>query len=309
MTRGSLPPVHEWLDQWSELEGQLARWLLQPHRQAGFVPAVLAVHEQLVAQLEADADSTLYWLLQQAATSSAGYSCTHATVCASLCHLVAPVLGLSAAQRDSLGLAALTMNVAMTRLQDQLATQDSPPTPEQRDLIERHAETGAQWLAELGVSDADWLHAVAHHHDDQPGLLPRILAATDRYAALLSPREYRSGRCVTDSARQVVVGQGSAPDEVGHALLRAIGLCPPGTFVRLEDERIAVVLRRGSTPGTPWVVPVLDAGGLPLADYELLDTSLVGQGVAAALITRTVSVRLNHQRLLQQARRTALAPA
>lgn len=301
------PTVHEWMDQWSDLEARLSRLLAQPRASAHFVPDVEAIHAQLVEQLDTDADSTLYWLLQLATSSTVSYSSSHALVCASLCHLVAPLIGLTAQQQRSLALAALTMNLAMTQLQDQLTRQADRPTAEQRALIDEHAILGTQWLTELGVRDADWLRTVEHHH--QPGAdnsdLARALAATDRYAALMSPRETRSGRCVTDSARGVLARSGSGLDDVGHALLRTLGICPPGTFVRLEDERVAVVLRRGKSPGTPWVAPVLDSHGLPVVSPELIDTSNDGCGIEAALIANTVRVRLPHARLLQLSRQFA----
>lgn len=309
MTKTADLPLRAWIQQWSSLEDELAEWLLRPHARAGFLPALHSLQARLAALLEADADGSLYWLFQRAALSSSQYSATHATLCACLCREISPALGLNGAQTDSLTLAALTMNLAMTQLQDQLTAQDRPPDAAQRELIASHPTLGAQWLADLGVEDSDWLQAVEQHHADTVGLLPRALAATDRYAALLSPRQHRSGRCVTDSARHVVVRRGAGLDSVGQALLRTLGLCPPGTFVRLEDGHIAVVLRRGSTPGTPWVVPVLDAAGQPLAGNELIDTSREGQGLEAALLASTVPVKLDHASLLALGHTTAPAQA
>mgnify|MGYP000847595074 CR=1 FL=1 len=297
--------LQTWMREWIRLEDELAGWLLYARARAGFLPALQSLQARLASLLEADTDGSLYWLFQRAALTSTQYSATHATLCACLCRVIAPALGLDAARRDSLALAALTMNLAMTQLQDQLVAQARAPDAAQRELIARHPALGAQWLADLGVKDKDWLLAVEQHHADAAGRLPRALAASDRYAALLSPRQHRSGRCVTDSARHVVVRRGAGLDSVGQALLRSLGLCPPGTFVRLEDGRIAVVLRRGATPGMPWVVPVLDAAGQPLADHELVDTSREGQGLEAALLASTVPVTLDHLQLLTLGRTVA----
>ena len=68
--------------------------------------------------------------------------------------------------------AALTMNLAMTSLQDTLAQQVAPPSPLQRAQIDSHAQRGAQVLQEAGVADAMWIEAVRHHHNTPPaGLL------------------------------------------------------------------------------------------------------------------------------------------
>ena len=299
--------VPRWMDLWSDLETRLSVMLLRPRAQTGFVASIESLLDQLTEQLDADADSCLYWLFQVATSSAVGYSTSHATICASLCHLAAPGLGIAAAQRRSLTLAALTMNLAMSQLQDTLVEQHGQPTPEQRKLIDVHPEWGALALVELGVSDPDWLQTVRRHHDQVAGLdlLTRVLAATDRYAALLSPRETRPGRCVTDSARGVIARSGTGVDEVGHALLSAVGICPPGTFVRLEDQRVAVVLRRSQDGEHLWVAPVLDAEGLPIVEARLLHTGIEGAAIEAALVTQTVRVRMNHARMLELSREAA----
>ena len=71
---------------------------------------ILKRNDELARELEHDADSTLYWLIQCAAASSVGYSSSHALVCASLCHVVAPVVGLDAAQQRSLDRKSTRLN-------------------------------------------------------------------------------------------------------------------------------------------------------------------------------------------------------
>ena len=296
--------MRDWMEHWSELEARLAALLLAPHETHDFTARLQDVHTQAGVLLDLDADATLYWLFQLAAGSTVGYSASHAMVCWALCRLTGKALSLEAADLHSLCLAALTMNIAMTRLQDDLAEQTTAPTPEQRAAIETHAARGAQWLRELGVADAQWLHIVEQHHLDDTDLpvAVRLLQTVDRYAALISPRESRPGRCVTDSGRYALMHQGHAVDDIGHALVRTVGICPPGSFVRLEDDRIAVVLRRSDRPGEPWAATVLDARGIPVAEPTLIHTGHDGNGIAAALVTQTVRVRLNHPRLLQLSR-------
>lgn len=295
--------MQHWSQQWTDLETQLTALLLAPPAQAGFLERLLAIHRQSRELLNLDADSTLYWLFQLAASSTVAYSASHAMTCWALCQLVAQDLDLPPHECESLALAALTMNLSMTRLQDALAEQTTPPTAEQRAHIETHSARSAQWLRELGVNDTLWLSTVEQHHEPDTALplTTRLLQGMDRYAALISPRESRPGRCVTDSGRHLVVN-GQVLDEVGHALLRTVGICPPGTFVRLADHRIAVVLRRSGRPGEPWVATVLDAQGTPDIEPTLVDTGQDGLGIEAALVSRTVRVRLNHSKLLQLSR-------
>jgi len=296
--------MQDWMQQWSDLETRLHVLLLSPQRHPDFPAQLDALHQRMTQWLAADADSTLYWLFQLAASSTVAYSASHAMICSALCHLVAPALALNDAQQHSLAMAALTMNIAMTRLQDDLATQSSAPTASQRENIDTHAARSAQWLRELGVTDMEWLSIVEQHHDSSTSsnLLTRTLMATDRYAALISPRETRPGKCITDSARHVVVRSGDTIDDIGRALLQTVGICPPGTFVRLNDGRVAVVLRRSGQPGEPWVASVLDASEHPVPEPELINSADDGLGIEAALVTQSVRARLNHPRLLQLSR-------
>lgn len=295
--------MRDWIARWSDTETQLSRLLLAPSETPAFVNEISAIESQAVELLALDEDATLYWLFQLASSSTVGYSTSHALVCWALCKLVSRSIDTPAVEQQALALAALTMNVGMTRLQDELADQSTPPNPAQLQAIEDHPQKGAQLLARLGVQNALWLEIVTQHHD--PAAVRRVtqlLQVVDRYCAMISPRETRPGQCVTDSGRHALLKQGAGPEDLGHALVKTVGVCPPGTFVRLEGDRIAVVLRRSGRPGEPWVATVLDGRGFPVVEPSLIDTGDDGEGIAAALVTRTVRARLNHPRLLQLSR-------
>lgn len=300
MTSDDLPGL------WSDLEDRLSALLHAPQGLSPLADRLGAIAHDMERLLTRDADGSLFLLFQLVSSSPVGYSASHALVCGSLCHLVAEELSLTPEERTSLELAALTMNIAMTGLQDELAAQRTRPTAEQLRTIDRHATDSAELLRSLGIQDALWLQTVERHHEDKAlpdraSLLAHTLMAVDRYAALISPRETRSGRNVTDSARSVVALGSDGLDPVGHALLKTVGICPPGTFVRLDNQQVAVVLHRSGRPGTPLVVPVLDGEGRPILDNRLVDTAEEEHQIEAALLTSSVRVRLNHGRLLRLA--------
>ena len=76
---------------------------------------------------------------------------------------------LAEARVLTLGRAALSMNVAMTELQDQLVQQAQPLTAAQIAAVESHAHRSEALLRQLGVADALWLEAVRNHHHRLPG--------------------------------------------------------------------------------------------------------------------------------------------
>ena len=304
------------LAEWSDLESGLGVILSNPENTQQFSSRVLQYDRWMQSLLQRDPDVGLYLLFQLASNSPVGYSASHALVCAVLCHLIASELALEDAQRNSLVHAALTMNVAMTSLQDVLATQAAKPTPSQQDIIRNHPAHGAVLLSQLGVTDQDWLEVVSLHHDDSVDIgdfasasadvrLARILKMVDRYAAMISPRMSRAGRSATESARAVMANTTARVDPVGHALVRSVGLCPPGTYVRMDSDELAVVVRRSARTNQPYVAIVGLPNGELLAAPQLHGTSNGAPHIRSALPASSIRAQLNHYAILQLGARVA----
>jgi len=298
------------LGQWSDLESGLGVILSNPASTQEFVHRVVQYDRWMQGLLIRDPDIGLYLLFQLASNSPVGYSASHALVCATLCHLIASELGTAPKERDSLVHAALTMNIAMTTLQDELASQVEKPSQVQKDAIRVHSAKGSLMLANLGVADELWLDIVSSHHDDAidkadfrlvpvATRLTRILKVVDRYAAMISPRMSRAGRSATESARSIMANASAKTDAVGHALVTAVGLCPPGTYVRMDDDELAVVLRRSSKANQPYVALVGGANGELLATPRLHATAYGPPGIRSALAASAVRAHLNHFHILQ----------
>jgi hypothetical protein len=196
----------------------------------------------------------------------------------------------------------------MTATQDVLANQAERPNQEQQDIIRTHPIKGAMMLANQGVADDVWLDIISNHHDDAidkgdvklvptPTRLARILKMVDRYAAMISPRLSRAGRSATESARAVIANSSKA-DEIGHALMRVVGLCPPGTFVRMDSDELGIVLRRSLKPNMPYVAIVGSAEGQLLAEPHLHATAQGAPHIRVALPASGVRAQLNHYHIL-----------
>lgn len=295
---------------WSDLESGLGIILGSPASTQQFAHRVLQYDRWMQSLLQRDPDVGLYLLFQLASNSPVGYSASHALVCAVLCHLIAIELAIAKPERDSLVHAALTMNIAMTALQDQLATQAEKPTPQQQDAIHAHAVKSRLMLSNLGVIDGLWLDIVSRHHDDavekadvraaSPVMqLTRILKVVDRYAAMISPRGSRAGRSATESARSVMAHASEKSDAIGHTLVRAVGLCPPGTYVRLENDEIGVVLRRSGHHNHPFVAIIGKSTGELTPVPRLHSTTDNRPQIKSALPASAVRARLNHFQILQ----------
>lgn len=297
------------LGQWSDLEAALGALLLHPNSAQDFGAKLRQCDRWLQDLVAHDIDAALYLMFQLAATSTVGYSTSHALVCATLCHILAAELKLPAAERDSLVRAAFTMNVGMTALQDELALQRDPLTPEQKQAIARHPQDSLDLLEHLHITDDLWLEVVAQHHVPQNEKLPltgliaqerlnRILGTIDRYAAMISPRKSRVGKSATDSVRAIVGHENEQHDEVSLTLVRTIGLCPPGTLVRMDNGETALVLRRSDKPNFPLVASLLSNRKEPLDQPALYHTVRGQPRIQSALAHSAVTLDLLSHRTL-----------
>ena len=298
------------LSLWSDLESALSMLLSRPLQVQDFAAKVRQFDHWLQDLVAHDIDAALYLMFQLASTSTVGYSASHALVCGTLCHIMAQELQLPPRERDSLVRAALTMNIGMTRLQDELAEQRERPTAAQQEAIRSHPEESLILLQRLHITDTLWLDVVGQHHATMTDRIPlaaqapedrltRVLGTIDRYAAMISPRKSRPGRSATDSVRALVGKKVSQRDEVGFMLVRSVGICPPGTFVRLDNGDTAIVLRRSDKPNLPLVASVLDSSGQALNEPVLHRTSEGKPRIQSALTRAAVTVELDHRTMVR----------
>jgi HD-GYP domain-containing protein (c-di-GMP phosphodiesterase class II) len=203
--------------------------------------------------------------------------------------------------------AALTMNIAMTELQDRLTSQKRPADAFQQTAIEEHAQKSVAVLQAMGISDPTWLAAVADHHAQAPGSLrsktpaqrlARLIQRADMFAARLSPRLTRPPVTPAVAMQACYFDENKQVDEAGAALIKAVGIYQPGSYVKLANEEVAVVVRRGSNTSTPRVAVVLNRSGMPTAEHAVRDTSQKDYKVVASVPHGEVKVQIKLERLL-----------
>lgn len=292
---------------WLDLQVQ-ANAMLRDVNPETFQTRLNKLQRQLTQQLHGNPDGTLFALIHLSATEVRLYSATHAMLVSVMCSLAArEVLKWPTELETTVGSAALTMNIGMTELQDRLAVQREAPSPEQRRQIDRHAAASVSGLQKRGVTQADWLEAVAHHHDKTPGALEsrsqgqrmaRLIQRADMFAARLAPRASRVPEppaaamqaCYFDENRQI--------DAAGAALIKTVGIYSPGSLVRLATNEIAVVTQRGSNTTTPKVAVLINRNGMPTGELIVRDTSQRDYKIVASVPHREVKVQINLDRLM-----------
>lgn len=292
---------------WSDLLLRLHNLLKAPDPD-GFTARLNVLRDAALKRLNAQPDATLMLQIFESSQAFDDYSARHALLALLLADLVAQQLKLSPALRASLQGAALTMNYGAGAAHDRLANQLEPATPAQQQAMAAHGDRAALRLAQVGVDDPVWLTAVRLHHDVGPGplaprgdgeMLARLLRRIDLFGARLSPRRSRQALSGAAATRAVFLDELGQHDESGMALIKTVGLYPPGTIVRLANGEVGIVCKRGFSATEPLVAVLIGKSGNPLSNPVPRDTRLMAQAISASLAPAELKLRVNLEALLK----------
>jgi hypothetical protein len=304
--RPAEPGYRQLEDRWSAITRQHAAAVRSLVEQHDLMP-MRAVQVAARALVDQAPDGSLYHLIYLAALEHSHYSSRHALLAMTVCRLSAALLDWLDSRVDSVEFAALTMNAAMAALQDKLATSEARPVAAEKAQIAQHASAGAQLLRAAGLSDADCIDAVVHHHEARPEGLPETLApgteitlllrTVDVFTAKLSRRGERIPVSPLWAARETCLPTGAGPDRIGSAVIKALGLYPPGTMVKLSSGELGIVFRRGALANHAFVAVMLDKHGVPCTKAMARDTSEPQFTVRSTVRIGTLKNRPPHERI------------
>ena len=298
------PAASDWLD-------LHARWrvlLHQPAEARDFLARFDSVREQAWQRLSEQPDESLFVLVQLLYDAQLSYCASHALAAAALCRVIAPDAGLNEAQQHDVFNAALTMNLGMARLQDQLAQQKPPPDTHQLADIQQHPHRGRDMLHGMGVGNDRWLALVADSHESvQGGGYPTgkraqgmdlmLLQLADRFVARISPRRGRRGLSARAAVRAHYLEMQQQNCPLGALLVKQVGLYLPGSYVRLQSGELAVVTRGTGQARCPMVMAIVGRDGIALSSPVARDTSQAAHAVIDSVSSDQVKVRLNPARV------------
>ncbi|MBF0343010.1 MAG: PilZ domain-containing protein [Nitrospirae bacterium] len=241
----------------------------------------------------------------------ARYTIKHPLHTAIVCEVIAKKLGWSVTDRLSLLSAAITMNIAMIELQEMLHYQKDPLTDKQRRNIQSHPVQGMELLKKNKINDQLWLKAVLQHHETLDGSgYPynlkgeevsqgaRIVYLADLYCARVTGRDYRPPLSPTMAMKEIFLNKGQRIDmDLAMVFIKNLGMYPPGSFVRLKNNEIAVVTQRGEKTNAPIVHTVIKGNGFPPLTPLRRDTSFDEFAVSAILSHHKPPIEVNSHQL------------
>lgn len=282
-----------------KLMGRLPESPPQPGQIADFSAMLIDLVDQ-------DVDMALYHMVRQESAHLYYYGYNHAIHTAILCLLMARRLQWPHARVLSLVQAALTMNMPILQLQGVMAEQDEPMRESQKVQIRAHPELAVQWLTDAGVTDGDWLTAIAQHHEHADGTgypqgrtdvteLAVALRVADVFTSKISPRKLRAALPIQEAARQLFREDHGGP--LSSAVIKEFGLYPPGEIVKLGCGEIGVVMRRTDSVKCPLVAAITDEKGHPTVHTVQRDTSQPHYTIVGSVADKTLVARMPPERI------------
>jgi hypothetical protein len=282
--------------------------MLRDTRGETFLPRLYRLQTELENLTLRNPDGSLFALIHLSGADIKHYSATHAMLVCVMCLLAArDVLHWPGVQIKALCNAALTMNFGMTDLQDRLAVQMDPLTPDQVKRVDSHAARTVDQLQQMGVEDALWLEAVLYHRAHVPGpletrtpskRLARLIQRADLFGARLAPRASRAAGSPASAMQACYFDENQQIDEAGAALIKAVGIYSPGTYVRLVNGEVAVVVRRGLHGTMPKVAVLVNRQGMATGEPMVRDTSQAEYRIASGVRHQDIKVNHSLERLL-----------
>ncbi len=159
----------------------------------------------------------------------------------------------------NLATGALLHDIGKTRIPSRILNKPGKLTPNEFDLMKKHAEYSAEILEASAELPSEAYDIALHHHERFDGtgyphrlkgrgieFGSRMTAICDVYDAITSVRCYKSGLDRVEGLRKLYEWSDHHFDKkLTYQFIQTIGVYPVGTCVRLEDELTAVVV--GST--------------------------------------------------------------
>ena len=218
---------------------------------------IQTITHHLQSACQTDQDASLSTLLVKKHTHA--YSIYHSIDSAIICEHLSQQLNWSNEKRRSLVAAALTMNIGMISLQNELLKQKGQISNTQKQAVIKHPELGVSLLKQAQITDTNWLDFVHQHHEHMDGSgYPQklkgpqiidgasLLCLADIFTAMISPRVHRHGLPSDQVTRDIFLKHGNQINvKYAEAFIHKIGIYLPGSFVSLNNGEVGVVVRHG----------------------------------------------------------------
>jgi putative nucleotidyltransferase with HDIG domain len=166
-------------------------------------------------------------------------------------------LGLDDDTCREAGMAGLLHDLGKAAMPQEIINKPGKLTDEEFTIIKSHPVKGFEMLIASGVDNERVLDVCRHHHERMDGtgypdklaadnisMIARMSAVCDVYDAVTSDRPYKKGWDPADSVARMASWQGHFDSTVLQTFIKAIGIYPTGSLVRMASGKLGVVVEQ-----------------------------------------------------------------
>ena len=186
------------------------------------------------------------------------YTYMHSVAVCALMVALARRLGLPEDQVRDAGAAGMLHDLGKAAMPLNVLNKPGALSDDEFKIMKAHPVRGYHMLVQSGSASEAVLDVALHHHEkfdgsgyphnlkgDAIGLMARMGAVCDVYDAITSNRPYKKAWGPAESLQRMVSWKGHFDELVLKAFIRSVGIYPVGALVRLESDRLGVVLEQG----------------------------------------------------------------
>lgn len=188
------------------------------------------------------------------------YTYMHSVAVCALMVALARRLGLPEEQVRDAGAAGMLHDLGKAAMPLNVLNKPGALSDEEFKIMKAHPVRGYHMLVQAGTASEAVLDVALHHHEkfdgtgyphnlkgEAIGLMARMGAVCDVYDAITSNRPYKKAWGPAESLQRMVSWKGHFDELMLKAFIRSVGIYPVGALVRLESDRLGVVLEQGES--------------------------------------------------------------
>ena len=252
----------------------------------------------MVDDIMVDQDATMHLVNMKGKSESTYFHSINVTM---LSLVLGKKLGLDERQMKLLGIGALLHDLGHTEIPDKILRKTEPLNKAEQDLYRMHTLYGEKIANRIGTIPPDAVKIIAQHHefldgsgypkglkDGQISQLAKIVSLVNRYDNLCNKvNTAKSSSPYEAMAILYAKEKGKFDEQMLTLFITNMGVYPPGTVVKLSDDRIAAVISINTTDLLNPNVMVYDPD-IPM--NEALIVNLKEEGLAVAESLRRTDV-------------------